>query len=308
MKRIEKSTFSGCRNLKNIVIGEQITTIMEDAFSNCGKIQVTLHSCFKWTESAFRKCTVSVTVDKWTPDITKLLQDSKIEAIYVDEFGSLPPAYRRPTALRMITEINFDPNSECGKACMRYLKNNAESLCAYVLDNPEAISFMCDHNLISAKDYDVYTLEAEKSGKVEIRALLLNYQNQLGVKDISRIRRRREALAVSLEDSLAEEKLMNKKSSADSSTIIGLSFVVTGRLCYWKSEAEIKHWLEKRGAKLETSITKKTNYLVIGEYNTSAEEIWKARDFGIQTIHEFEFNEMVGKKSNKRSRYSYSNA
>lgn len=80
--------------------------------------------------------------------------------------------------------------------------------------------------------------------------------------------------------------------------IDGLTFVVSGALSafprVWKSQKEVRAYLEYYGAKLGSSVTKDADYLVTDNVETITDKLRKAKELGIQIITEAEFNDMVG--------------
>ena len=70
----------------------------------------------------------------------------------------------------------------------------------------------------------------------------------------------------------------------------GLTFVVTGTLPSLgrKEAAEL---LEKHGAKVSGSVSKKTSYVLAGE--EAGSKLTKAQELGIRIISEEEFNNMI---------------
>ena len=73
--------------------------------------------------------------------------------------------------------------------------------------------------------------------------------------------------------------------------LAGLSIAVTGTLSGYKRD-EIQTVIEQHGGKNSGSISKKTDYLVLGADGGSKEA--KARQLGVKIIDEQEFNRMIG--------------
>ena len=54
---IGQSAFNGCVNVKNIVIPSTVTTVYENAFSNCAKLETVItSSSLEIKEDAFKGC------------------------------------------------------------------------------------------------------------------------------------------------------------------------------------------------------------------------------------------------------------
>jgi DNA ligase (NAD+) len=84
----------------------------------------------------------------------------------------------------------------------------------------------------------------------------------------------------------AEER-EKKKAGA----FTGLTFVITGTLPAW-SRDEAKEFIESNGGKVTDSVSKKTNYLVLGENPGSKFE--KAKSLGVKIIGEDELKRLAG--------------
>ena len=82
--------------------------------------------------------------------------------------------------------------------------------------------------------------------------------------------------------------------SATSNTLNGKSFLATGTLTKFTRE-EIKEIIQKNGGKPVTSISKKTDYLIVGENPGS--KVQKATEFGITIIDEDTFIQMIEGKT-----------
>lgn len=81
-----------------------------------------------------------------------------------------------------------------------------------------------------------------------------------------------------------------KKINIESSVFEGKTVVVTGTLKNY-SRMEIKEKLESLGAKVSSSVSKKTDYVIAGESTGSKYE--KAVQFGVEIIDENQFENMI---------------
>lgn len=81
-----------------------------------------------------------------------------------------------------------------------------------------------------------------------------------------------------------------KIESNQSETLEGVTFVITGTLPNM-SRDEAKHRLISLGAKVSSSVSKKTNYLIYGDAPGSKYE--KARQLGVKTLTEQEMIELI---------------
>ena len=55
-------------------------------------------------------------------------------------------------------------------------------------------------------------------------------------------------------------------------TIFGLNYVITGNPFTFKNRDEFKSFLENRGAKLQSKISAKTDYLIMNDADTDTEK------------------------------------
>jgi DNA ligase (NAD+) len=83
---------------------------------------------------------------------------------------------------------------------------------------------------------------------------------------------------------------MEEKTGADSNQLAGLTFVLTGTLANLDRK-DVQNQLEKLGAKVSSSVSKKTSYVVLGESPGSKYE--KAKSLGIPLLSEEELVEML---------------
>ncbi|HOQ38864.1 MAG TPA: NAD-dependent DNA ligase LigA [Fervidobacterium sp.] len=79
----------------------------------------------------------------------------------------------------------------------------------------------------------------------------------------------------------------------EKNVLSGLTFCVTGTLKHFSRE-EIKNYIESLGGHFTDNLTKKTNYLIVGDNPGS--KLDKAIKFGVTTINEEEFLRMIKEK------------
>jgi len=84
-----------------------------------------------------------------------------------------------------------------------------------------------------------------------------------------------------------------RKEEKVSDVLKGLTFVVTGTLKGY-TRKEIEDTIKRYGGRVASSVSRLTNYLIVGENPGS--KLDKARQLGVKTITEEEFNKMIGKE------------
>ena len=74
----------------------------------------------------------------------------------------------------------------------------------------------------------------------------------------------------------------------------GKTFVITGSLEYFANRDEAKEKIEALGGKVSGSVSKKTNYLVNNDINSTSSKNKKAKELNIPIITEKNLKEMLG--------------
>ena len=82
---------------------------------------------------------------------------------------------------------------------------------------------------------------------------------------------------------------LGKEINATNEKVYNKTFVITGTLSIPRDE--VKEKLESLGAKVTGSVTKKTDYVIVGDAPGSKEE--KAKELGITIINEEEYNNLI---------------
>ena len=289
---IGNDAFYGCSSLTSVTIPESVMSIGKSAFSGCSSLTSAIlpqTAAFVSQEPPFEGCMLAVTVDKWSPVITKMLAKAKIIAIHTEDFSTVPSYYRALAALGFASEEQTDTDSPRAAAHMAFIRKNAGKLCSVMSANKHTLYFLCAQKLISAKDYDAYLHEAEKSGDPEIQSLLLDYKNRLGIEVLNEERGKNEKAREDYFDALVERIEARDPEKG----IEGLNFAVAGKLDSWGSKEEVSEWLALHGAKYSASVTQKTDYLVAKNINRNSDKNQKAGVLGVAVIDEDEFNRMV---------------
>ena len=73
----------------------------------------------------------------------------------------------------------------------------------------------------------------------------------------------------------------------------GLKIVVTGTISGF-SRADIEEYISDMGGEPQNSVTKKTDMLVVGDYKPGTKKLADAKKYGVRTVTEQEFFDMIG--------------
>ena len=307
VRGILAGTFEDCKRLQKISLPNELKEIGSFAFADCfvlTEIEIP-DSVVKIGYAAFSGCSCKITKRWWTEDLTQAIErDMKRSVkgctprlICTDTPPmEIPIKYREAALLGFAQEEEKDLKSERAAAYLKYAKKNVRKLCGFAFDNPELLRLFFEQKMIKAKDLDAFLAEAEKRADLESKILLLNYQNQIGLDNVNKARERKE-------ESQSEYSALRAERAADwisGSGVEGLTFVITGKLWSWVSRDEVEVYLAALGAKLESAISKRTDYLVANDPAGFSEIIWKAQELGVEIISEADFNAMVGLGKNTR--------
>ena len=88
--------------------------------------------------------------------------------------------------------------------------------------------------------------------------------------------------------------LLNNNISNDSTSLNGLTFVITGKLTHFKNRDEIKDLIEKSGGKVTGSVSKNTDYLINNDVTSTSSKNKTAQSLNIPIISEDTFIETFG--------------
>lgn len=137
-------------------------------------------------------------------------------------------------------------------------------------------------------------------GSIGFDAFLKRMEHQEGFEDIDGIgaERSNSILAWYAKESnrmslvhLLEELSIEHVEPKDTSegTCVGMTFVITGDVHYYKNRDEFKAYVESQGGKVAGSVSGKTSYLVNNDVESNSSKNRKAKDLGIPIISEDEF-------------------
>ena len=80
---------------------------------------------------------------------------------------------------------------------------------------------------------------------------------------------------------------------AESSSLAGMSFCITGNTAICKSKDELKHLIRNAGGVVTDSVTKSTTHLICNDLNSGSGKLVKAQKLGIKILSEEEVLSMI---------------
>lgn len=285
---IGDSAFSGCESLTDMSIPDSVTIIDDYAFADC-KSLTTLYipdSVTSVGAEAFAGCRslINVTLPTHLGALASKYFAYRADLrITIADLSVLPAKFRICAALCFAEDggQNTDPRFVShGK----YLKANAGKLARIAAGNPALLNLLCQEKWIKVKDVDAYMAAVQQGGNAESIAMILDYQaNSLTDKEKEEAAKQKEA----------QENTVFERAVArmDLVGISGLNFVVTGALETFADRKELKSFIEKKGGKLQPSISAKTDYLIMNGRASAGEKKKIADELGIEVITEYQFNE-----------------
>ncbi|XME03088.1 NAD-dependent DNA ligase LigA [Lachnospiraceae bacterium C1.1] len=139
-------------------------------------------------------------------------------------------------------------------------------------------------------------------GKLNFDGFLKRLEENLGFVEIDGIGSEKsksicewysdEKNASDLKNLLKEVKVQNGGAEVDiNGKCAGLTFVITGDVHEYKNRAEFKAYVESQNGSVTGSVSKKTDYLVNNDIESSSSKNKKAKELGIPIITEKEFIE-----------------
>ena len=125
-------------------------------------------------------------------------------------------------------------------------------------------------------------LEGVEEVGPKVAQSIVEFFNEKGNQEIVR---RLERAGVRTED---------EQKAPKGSALLGKTFVLTGTLTRWRRE-EARELIESQGGKVTDSVTKKTDYVVVGDQPGS--KLDKAKALGVTTLDEGQFGKVLGEKA-----------
>ncbi len=133
-----------------------------------------------------------------------------------------------------------------------------------------------DYDMEQMRKADVETLSAvEGVGEVIASAYVAYMQDEDNLQKIDHL--------------LQELQIEVPKVDADSQTLTGMSFVVTGSLNHFANRNDLKELIEQKGGKVTGSVTGKTTCLINNDSTSSSSKNKKAKELNVPILTEEEF-------------------
>ena len=268
-KSIGGYAFNGGTKLTEVKIPQSLKSIGERAFSGC-------------------RCLAVVNI----PDSTAEVDPDFLDADGVTGIVISNPS-RLPASLRPKAAVGFSRNhlngEESGfKENCKYIKSNAAKLVDVAITHPDLLALMCQERLIASKDMQIYMEAVQKTGKADLIAIMLDYNdNKIGAKQKEDVEKRKEK-----EQAAVADRMLSRQGKQG---IEGLNIAVTGSLETFGNRNELKAFILENGGKQASSLTAKVDYLIMNDPETDSAKKQAAQELGIEVITERKFNELAGR-------------
>ena len=284
--------FDKCSALTSVTIPEGVKSIGGYAFNGCTKLtEVKIPQSLKSIgERAFSGCRCLAVVN--IPDSTAEVDPDFLDADGVTGIVISNPS-RLPASLRPKAAVGFSRNHLNGvesgfKENCKYIKSNAAKLVDVAITHPDLLALMCQERLIASKDMQIYMEAVQKTGKADLIAIMLDYNdNKIGAKQKEDVEKRKEK-----EQAAVTDRMLTRQGKQG---IEGLNIAVTGNLETFGNRNELKAFILEKGGKLASSLTAKVDYLIMNYPETDSAKKQAAQELGIEVITERKFNELAGR-------------
>ena len=292
---IEREAFADCRNLESVTVPSSVTCICDAAFrSCCNLVNVTLSEGLETIKyAAFENCKLSriaipAGVKKIDTAAFGFAEYMDAIPIEIADIGALPAVLRPWAAICFAEDGGINTDSRF-PGHTKYIKSNAAKLVEQAMKYPSLLELMCREKLIAPKNIEAFLDAVQKTDTPELIAMVLDYQaNKLTAKQKERVVKTKERQEEAVFDRMAAR--LGKVG------IDGLNFVVSGDLETFENRKELKAFLESKGAKLLSSLSAKTDYLIMNENQIDGEKKKRAMELGVEIITEETFNDKADRK------------
>jgi predicted nucleic acid-binding protein len=289
--KIGKEAFYGCHNLKAVTVPDGVLTIGNSAFGDCPELtDITIGaSVTKISDYAFRESRVlnKVVILGENTKVSSAFADTVSAIFHVKTMNVIPAALRQNAVCAFVAHI--DAFDEVERAMYRkFIKSSVAKLVELAAVNPALLQILCDEKAINAKIAPEYIDVVQKCGNAECIAIMLEYNaNVLTSKE--------KKAAVTSKEKKSETVFDRKIMRQSKEGIEGLRFAVTGDLETFAKRAELKVYLESKGAKMASSISSKVDYLIMNDKDSDTDKRKAAQELDVEVISERKLNEMTGR-------------
>ena len=291
LRSIGERAFSSC-GLKQLHIPEGVTEIASLAFSGCLDLRlVTLPDSLGTIGSwAFHRGSCEIRIRRWIPSLEyALLESGDVRIRTEDPVTALPEQFRLAALRGFAAEEEPDFGSARDRLYCRYARWNARELVYTAFTHPELLRLLCTRDLIPPGTVDDYLNVAETRGSTEQKGLLLGSIGRIGPERITRAREAR----WEVEDRSGWERRERLAVLETNGDIAGRHFLLLGEDLSDTDKAELRQWLRKYRAVIDTQLTRHTDYLV--NYGTpDAPEVKLAMRGGTLLLGPDDFRELIG--------------
>lgn len=135
-----------------------------------------------------------------------------------------------------------------------------------------------DYDFEKLRSADVETLSAVEGVGEVIATAFVEYMQDEAKKQI-------------IDHLLQEIAIEVLKVDAESQTLSGMTFVITGSLIHYASRNELKDEIEQRGGKVAGSVTSKTTCLINNDVTSTSSKNKKAKELNVPILSEEQFLE-----------------
>ena len=135
-----------------------------------------------------------------------------------------------------------------------------------------------DYDFEKLRSADVETLSAVEGVGEVIATAFVEYMQDEAKKQI-------------IDHLLQEIAIEVPKVDAESQTLSGMTFVITGSLIHYASRNELKDEIEQRGGKVAGSVTGKTTCLINNDVTSTSSKNKKAKELNVPILSEEQFLE-----------------
>ena len=289
---IGHSAFSSCWALTTVTIPDSVTEIGEGAFDFCGELTsitfgtgvITMGKNVFAYSNSIEKITMPASMGSF---VSKQFQFSEKLRIDIPDISALPAKFRICAAL-CYAEDGCDSSDPRYENHVKYLKANAGKIRETAVQNLPLLTLLCREGCINAKDIETYIADVQKTGNTEAIAMVLEYQN-------SRLTKKQKENTANQKERQENTVFDRMVARTNREGISGLNFVVTGDVRTFEKRSDLKAFIESHGAKLQSAMSSKTDYLIMNDDSSNSEKAQKAKTLGIEVITERKFNDMAGR-------------